>query len=457
MFDDIEEGRRFADFVFDQERQVGRPRTYQRSQPHTKREQLRAALRYAPQIARSFLRNQRNRVYGGLKAAGYPLLVGAAEAAYRPRGAKGPGKSFLLPSRSVSDRFIRRGRPLKRSFKMRRYRRTSRSTRNRRVKRRYNKSSKKYSSKKTVKQVVMDIMNPPATTTAEVIVSYPLVVNLKHYIDGSATIPGMTTWSIQGELSLLYTQIQQCTNVAAGWPAASQDNIYRIRRNVVEYEVTNLSNTPVFIRPIHWIARGDTSLISTLSILNIWDEFCLVTNHFTDEATAGTALMNLGAVGYYSNQVLSSAFDFPEFMAYCKKWFKITKGKQLLVPPQGQLKFKDVMKPFNFTYNYHLSRYAAGAAPTGVGAQNIIRGKSRGFIFECVGETARGGTAGAAATAHAVALPGYISVHRKFHCEAQVYGKSRRTHSIQALASSPALNTTPVVFGSENNAAQVAV
>ena len=340
---------------------------------------------------------------------------------------------------------------------------TSRSSRRRVKRRRTNKKSRKYSkSKISFAGKVMDAMNPPASITAETIASFPIPVNKKRYVDASSTAQNDSSWTIQGELSLIITQLGQATNTNAGWPTFGANNRYRVRKNVVYYEVTNLSNSPIFIRPIHWVAKTATSLNRQISILGIWDEFCLTLSGFPNEGVSTTALMNYTSTtdGYTTDQVLSSAFDYPEFKAYCKRWFTIKRGKTLLVPPQGQLTFLDRIKPFNFTGDYYKARTGLTTPGTAFD-QNLIPFKSRGFIFECVGETARGtsslGPPPVPSQSHAVALPGYVSVHRKFYFEAQPYNINRRTHAIVSLSSIPVLNATPVVFGSENNAAIAAV
>lgn len=372
---------------------------------------------------RSVYRNAR-----GLGAAGVGAAAAYAASGKRLKVSSGSTGGLFIPSRGTTVKkviFKRKGR---------------------------RRSARKGMNKFKFRSMVYDVMNPSKQWTQEIIYSTAIPVNTKSYIDCSAT--STTAQHYLGSPYQIYTDLSGLhSSVGATlWPAQAVTNEYNIKKYTMYYEITNLSNAPIFIRPVKWVANTDTWLESAKGILGYMDEIYLNSANFPNEGLAATALMtSVNANQFTSNEVLTSVFEQPAFKSYVRKHFTIKRGAEVCVPPQGQLKLYDRMA--KGSKHFRMYDYQGRITAAALDYARFAKGMTKGFIIEVVGETARGGTAGVAAAAHAVALPSYISIHRKIVFNAQIGRDMTMINANYDINSTPALNATPVVFGSENNAA----
>lgn len=380
-------------------------------------------------------------------AASAPLSIAYGEQLFAKDNAK---KSSYSVSRTNSRSSSRRAkRTRKYSFKKKRMRR--RTYKKPKANKRYKKYSKGKKASSTTK--VMDILNPVISVSKELSSLFKLTANNKHYLDLSQSTG--TFVQQMGSVASVKNLLENCIIASAtgppAWDAFSFAAEYYLRHYSTVYEVTNLSNSPIFMRPIHWIATGDFNWTTDVGLLPMIDQYFLNTVNFPGEVGASTNMMTTVSNNHYqSEQVLTSIFENVGLRRYLHKKIKFVRGKEILVPPQGQIVLKDTMKAPKYWRQldqiYHTSL-------GDVEYLDYQKGLTRGFFLECVGETARGGSSGLPVDQISVALPGTLGLHKKVMFSAQKKLGRNRVHKVIARLDVPALNATPVLFGSENNAA----
>lgn len=384
-------------------------------------------------------------------AASAPLSIAYGEQLFakdKPKPKKASQSVSRTNSRSSSRRWKR---TRKYSFKKKRMRR--RTYKKPKANKRYKKykKSKKGSGSTTTK--VMDILNPVVSVSKELSSKFKLTVNNKHYLDLSQSTA--TFVQHMGGVSQVQNLLENCVIASAAsapaWDAFSTFAEYYLRSYTMVYEVTNLSNSPFFMRPVHWICTNDFNWTTDVGLLPMIDQYFLNTQNFPAEVGAGTNMMTTISNNHYaSEQVLTSIFENVGLRRYLSKKIKFVRGKEILVPPQGQIVLKDTMKAPKYWRKLD-QIYHTGAGD--VEYLEFQKGLTRGFFLECVGETARGGLDGDPDDSISVALPGFVGLHKKVMFSAQKKLGRNRVHKVIARLDVPALNAFPVLFGSENNAA----
>lgn len=337
----------------------------------------------------------------------------------------------LVGSRNARSGLRRKRRKFKRKFSKRKFK-------------------KRYSSLKTK---VLNIINPPAMLTEDYIVSYPIPVNKKSYIDASFYGHGEDDLSPQGVIGRIKDQIAKLIMKVPTWEPYNIERGYFVTLDEFYYEVTNLSNSPIWFRAHHWLAKENLEFPNILETCNDWIHQNPVL--FPDETTAGAELLVRSSTHkgrYDTSMVLNDVMTLAAIKKRALKDYKITSGKEVMIPPQGVVKLYDKVRGRRFfRENDHYFKMDADNHLI----LDVIRNWTRGFIFSFCGETARGADGEGVPTAsHAVALPGYVAIHvkTKFVVQTQPQQYAVSSYNYTNHAPTP-VNATPVIFGSENNAA----
>jgi len=158
-----------------------------------------------------------------------------------------------------------------------------------------------------------------------------------------------------------------------------------------------------------------------------------------------------------SDDTLSDIFTNPQFHKFYRKKFKFSVGQQLLVPPQGQIRFIDRISGTRRFCERELQQKSPTSAGIQIDLCDYVEGMSRGFILAVVGETGRGSVAGTPADSHATGMPGYLVIHKKYYFAGQICPNAPTSRFIQTVGQhTPALNATPIVYGGSNNIGTIA-
>lgn len=296
---------------------------------------------------------------------------------------------------------------------------------------------------------VLQILNPPISYMYESSFQWFLSVNKKYYCDLGAVATNAVR-PFMSENHVYTMLVGALATVSQTYSATAE---YWILNALRVHEITNVSNSPVYIK-VHTLTCKQG--LTTNNILQLMDTFIANNTNamYPDEATSGRELMVITSGTDYSqyqtDQVMTDVTNSHPLKGLMSRDFNHQISKEYLLEPQGILKYNLRMNKKPYLFSHAWEQLNGG----GSFATNLI-GQTKYCFIEVVGQTARGSVSAvssAVTSNHVLSLPGSITVITKDYFKTVSRSAPTPKFSVGARVDHPALASFGLVMGEENNA-----
>lgn len=240
---------------------------------------------------------------------------------------------------------------------------------------------KKSDKKKSVKQQILAILNPPQQTMRSNHIGHAIPLGTKYYIDCGMRDPSAQDWFTFMGRPHCKTLVDEALNINSNGPLYPNAEWWILESTRLT-EITNLSNQVAFIKIHKLIPKADTNV----SPLGLMIDMYSRTDIFPNGGAVATSECNVvvdDQIGS-TKMVLSEAFKNPVIMGYLKKYFHYECTKESQLQPQTQMSLKQkISKPFLYCNQEDID-----------GAEyQFFKGRTEFIYLEVVGATSRGASA----------------------------------------------------------------